>query len=196
MVYVLDRSKTPKAYLLRPNTIQAQIPHLATLLATHPFPATCVHGAIETSSNELKYLFACCRESLSSSYTSHDFVTVGHTYAITMALQPPTSIYKGLLAVPKVESTLPLNPHSLISTDLRVGVPGGTPPAVPRSILDAFDHHSNHHIQRPGSHLLIRYDQWRRLWEHKLSPFLKLLKTKAFQKNYHDRQLCQLTDTK
>jgi len=111
-----------------PNMIQAQIPHLATFLATHPFPVRGVHGANETSSNEQQRLFTHSRESLSGGYTSHDFVTVGHTCAITTALQPPTSIYRGLLTIPKVESILPLNSHSLISTDLSVGVSTGTPP--------------------------------------------------------------------
>jgi len=87
-----------------------------------------VHGANETSSNELQRLFTRFRESLPGGYTSHDFVAVGHTCAITTALQPPTSIYRGLLAVPKVESILPLNPHSLISTDLSVGVSTCTHP--------------------------------------------------------------------
>jgi len=124
-----------------------------------PFPAEGVHGENETSSNELQRLFTRSRKSFSRGYTSHDFITVGNTCAITTALQPPTSIYRGLLAVPKVESTLPLNPHSMISTDLSVGVPAGThTPAVPRSILDAFYHHSNHRIQSADSHLLIRYD--------------------------------------
>lgn len=91
------------------------------------------------------------RESLSDSYTSHDFITT--------TLQPPTSIYGGFLIVPKVESTFPLNLHSQISTDLSVGVHAGThPPAVPRSILDAFYNNLNHCIQSTSSHLLIRYD--------------------------------------
>lgn len=36
---VLDQPKRPLAHLLRPNTIKAQPPRLAKLLATHPFPA-------------------------------------------------------------------------------------------------------------------------------------------------------------
>ena len=157
---VLDRSLRLQAHLLGPNTVQAQTPRLAIFTRNTLVPHEGVHGANETSSNRLQRLFPRSRESLSGGYTSLDSVTSGHTCAITTALKPPTSIYRGLLAVPKVESTLPLNPHSMISTDLSVGVPAGThTPAVPRSILDAFYHHSNHRIQGTESHLLIRYDQ-------------------------------------
>ena len=51
---VLDRSIRPEAHLLRPNTIQAQMPRLAILLAKHPFPTREVHGTNETSSNKLQ----------------------------------------------------------------------------------------------------------------------------------------------
>jgi len=95
------------------------------LLATHPFPARGVPGANETGSNELQRLFPCSRESLPGGYTSHDFVTAMRVCVITTALQPPSSIYMGLLAVPKVEYIFSLNPLSMISTDLSVGVPAG-----------------------------------------------------------------------
>ena len=146
----------------------------------------CVHGANKTSSNELQRanktssnelqrLFARSRESLPDGYTFHDFVTTGHTCVITTALQPSTSIYSGLI----VESTLSLSKPSFsdlywleCQSSCRY-----THPVVPRSILDAFHHNSNHHIHCTDSHLLIKYDQWRCLWENKLSPFLKPLKT-------------------
>jgi hypothetical protein len=54
-------------------------------------------------------------------------------------LQPSTSINRGLTAVLKVECLFLLNPHSLISTDLRVRGPAGThPPSAPKSILTHF----------------------------------------------------------
>jgi len=90
------------AHLIRPNATKAQILHLAILLATRPFPVRGVHGADETSSNGLQRLFAHSRESLPDSYTSHNFVTVRCVCVITTALQPPSYIYRGLLAVPKV----------------------------------------------------------------------------------------------
>jgi len=68
-----------------------------------PPPCEGVLGANETSLNELQRLLPRSRESLPGGYTSHDFVTVGRVCVITTALQPPSSIYKGLLAVPKVE---------------------------------------------------------------------------------------------
>jgi len=121
---------------------KAQIPSLAILLATYPSTARGMHGACKDGSNEPQRLFARSRNNLSSGYTSHDFVTVRPRCAITTALQPSTSIYRGLLAIPKVESTLPLNPHTLISTNLSVGAPAGThTPAIPRRTLEAFYHH-------------------------------------------------------
>ena len=88
-----------------------------------------VHRACKTGSNEPQRLFARSRNNLSGGYTFHDFVTARPRCAITTALQSSTSIYRGLLVVPKVESTLPLNPHSLISTNLSVGAPAGTHPS-------------------------------------------------------------------
>jgi len=92
----------PKTHLLRLNLIQAQIPYLAILLATHPFSVRGVHIANETSLKELQRLFARSHESFARSresflggYTSQDFVTVGCTCAIATALQSPTSIYRG-----------------------------------------------------------------------------------------------------
>jgi len=132
---------------LGPIQSKAQILHLAVLLETHPFPARGVHGASRIGSNEPQRLSARSRNNLSGDYTSHDFVTARAWCAITTALQPSNSIYRGLTAVPKVDRSLPVNPHSLISTDLSVGAPAGThAPAVLRSILDAFYHHINHHI--------------------------------------------------
>jgi len=109
---------------------------LATLLAIHLFPAKGVYEASETGSSEPQRLFARSHNNLSGGYTSHDFVTARAWCAITTTLQPSTSIYRGLVEVPKVESSSPLNPHSLISTDLSVGVSAGThPSAVPRVFL-------------------------------------------------------------
>jgi len=88
-----------------------------------------------TGSNEPQRLFARSRNYFSGGYTSHNFVTAGPRCAITTALQPSTSIYRRLLAVPKVESTFPLNPHSLISTNLSVGAPAGTPPRFQEALL-------------------------------------------------------------
>ena len=83
---------------------KAQTPCLETLLVTHPFPTRGVHGASETVSNEPQRLFARSRNKLSCSYTSHDLVVAKARCAITTALQPSTSINRGLIAVPKVES--------------------------------------------------------------------------------------------
>ena len=113
---------------LDPIQSKAQIPRLETSLATHPFPAKGVHGASKTGSNKLQRLFARSRNKLFGGYTSHDFVTARAWCAITTTLQPSTSISRGLLAVPKVESTSPLNPHTLISTYLSVRAPAGTHP--------------------------------------------------------------------
>jgi len=112
-----------------PIQSKAQISSLTILLATYASITRGVHRACKTSSNEPQRLFARSRNNLSGGYTSHDFVTARPKCAITTALQPSTSIYRGLLAVPKVESTLPLNPHSLISTNLSVGAPAGTHPS-------------------------------------------------------------------
>ena len=63
-----------------------------------------VHGASETGSNEPQRLSARSRNKLPGSYTSHDFVTARVRCAITTALHPSTSINRGLIVVPKVES--------------------------------------------------------------------------------------------
>jgi hypothetical protein len=68
---------------------KVQIPHLAALLATHPFPTKGVNGANETGSSRLQRLFARSRNNLFGGYTSHDFVIVGAWCATTTALQPP-----------------------------------------------------------------------------------------------------------
>jgi len=107
---------------------KAQTPRLATLLATYPFCAKGVYKASKTGSKEPQRLSARSRNYFSSGYTSHDFITIGPRCAITTALQPSTSIYRGLLVVPKVESTFPPNPHSLISANLSVGAPACTHP--------------------------------------------------------------------
>lgn len=77
---------------------------LAILLATHPFPVRGVHGTSKTGSNKPQRLSARSHNKLNGGYTSHDFVTARTRCAITTALQPSTSIYRGLLTVPKVES--------------------------------------------------------------------------------------------
>lgn len=79
-------------------------------------------------SNEPQRLFARFCNYFSCVYTSHYFITAKHRCAFTTTLHPSTSIYIRLLAVPKVESTIPLNPHSLISTNLSVGAPAGILP--------------------------------------------------------------------
>lgn len=61
LVPVLDRPKGYLTHLLRPNTSKAQTPRLATLFATHPFPARGVHGASEIGSNEPQRLSARSR---------------------------------------------------------------------------------------------------------------------------------------
>jgi len=150
----LDHLKEFWPIYLGPIQSQAQIPHLTTLLATHPFPAKGVHGASRTGSNESQCLSARSRNNLSGGYTSHDFVTDRAWCAITTALQPSTSIYRGLVAVPNVESSSPLNPHSLISTDLSVRVSAGTPPRRSKSDPNAFHHHSNHR-QTPSDQVRV-----------------------------------------
>ena len=57
----------------------------------------------QTGSNEPQRLSARSRNKLFGGYTSHDFVTARARCAITTALQPSTSINRGLIAVPKVE---------------------------------------------------------------------------------------------
>jgi len=124
---VLDRLKDLRPIYIDPIQFKLKFRVWQHYLQHTPSPwGRGVHGANKTSSNELQRLFARSRESLPDGYTSHDFVTTRHTCVITTALQPSTSIYRGLIVVPKVESTLSLNPHSLISTGLSVRVPAGT----------------------------------------------------------------------
>jgi len=89
---------------LGPIQSKAQTPCLTTLLVTHPFPTRGVHRASEVGSNEPHSLSACSRNKLSGGYTSHNFITAEARCAITTALQPSTSINRGLITVPKVES--------------------------------------------------------------------------------------------
>ena len=119
---------------LGPILFKAQTPRLATLLVTHPFPARGVHGASETGSNEPQRLSARSRNKLFVGYTSHDFVTARARCVITTALQPSTSIYRGLLTVPKVESNSSSKP-SLSDLYLSVGVSAGTPPLLFKEAL-------------------------------------------------------------
>jgi len=65
-----------------------------------------VHGQNETGSSRPQRLFARSHNNLSGGYASHDFVTAKAWCSITTALQPSTSIYRGLVAIPKVESSL------------------------------------------------------------------------------------------
>jgi len=104
MKSVLDRPKGPLIHLLRPNTIQSPNTMFGDITCDTPLPREGVHGASETGSNEPQRLSARFRNKLSSGYTSHDFVTVRTRCATTTALQPSTSINRGLIAVPKVES--------------------------------------------------------------------------------------------
>jgi len=98
----MDREKELWPIYLGPIQSKAQIPHLTALLTTHPFLARGVHGASKTGSNEPQRLSTHSRNNLSGGYTSHDFVTARAWYAITTALQPSTSIYRGLIVVPKL----------------------------------------------------------------------------------------------
>jgi len=89
----------------RPNTNPS--PNTTFGKLTCDIPPLCeggVHGAGRTGSNVPQRLFARSRNYFSSGYTSYDFVTAGPRCAITTALQPSTSIYRGLSAAPKVES--------------------------------------------------------------------------------------------
>jgi len=103
ILFWTDQKELWPIYLC-PIQFKAQIPRLAVLLVTHPFPARGVHGARRTGSNEPQRLSARSRNNLYGGYTSHDFVIARTWCAITTALQPSTSIYRGLTAVPKVES--------------------------------------------------------------------------------------------
>jgi len=129
---------------LGPIQSKAQTPCLATLLATHPLSHRGVHGASETGSNEPQRLSARSHNKLSSGYSSHDFVTARARCIITTALQPSTSINRGLIAVPKVESNFSSKP-SLSDLYLleRRSACRYTPPIRSKK---AFYHHSNHHI--------------------------------------------------
>jgi len=115
---------------------------------THPFPTRGVHGASETGSNEPQRLSARSCNKLSGGYTSHDFVTARARCAITTALQPSTSINRGLIAVPKVESNFSSKPSlsDLYLLEHRSAC-RYTPPSAPRRHSDTFYHHSNHRIQ-------------------------------------------------
>jgi hypothetical protein len=93
---------------LGPIQSKAQTPRLAALLVTHPFPARGVHGASKTGLNEPQRLFARSHNNLSGGYTSHDFVTARAWCAITTALQPSTSIYRGTHRSPQGRINLPL----------------------------------------------------------------------------------------
>ena len=181
--YVLDRPKGSLAHLLRPNTIQSPNATFGKLTCNTPLSYKGVHGVSETGSNEPQRLSACSRNKLSGGYTSHDFVTARARCAITTALQPSTSINRGLIAVPKVESNSSSKPSL---SDLywleRRSACRYTPPVRSKKHSDVFHHRLNHCIQSTGSHLLVRYDQWRRLWEIYALPVFILLKTKAFQK--------------
>lgn len=104
LVPVLDRPKGYLTHLLRPNTSKAQTPRLATLFATHPFPARGVHGASEIGSNEPQRLSACSCNKLSVGYPFHDFVTARARCVPSQRLCNPPPLYMGLLTIPKVES--------------------------------------------------------------------------------------------
>jgi len=158
---VLDRPKGPLTHLLRPNTIQSPNTTFGNITCDTPLSHKGVHGASETGSNEPQRLSARSLNKLSGGYTSHDFVTARARCAITTALQPSTSINRGLIAVPKVESNSSSKP-SLFDLYLleRWSACRYTPPSAPRRHFGAFHHDSNHRIQSTGSHLLIRYDQF------------------------------------
>jgi len=127
---VLDWPKGVLAHLLGPNTVQSPNTTFGNITCDTPFPREGGHRANETGSSRPQRLFARSHNNLYGGYTSHDFITARAWCAITTALQPSTSIYRGLVAVPKVESFLSQNPHSLISTYLSVRVSAGTPPLL------------------------------------------------------------------
>jgi len=96
---VLDRSKGPLA-----NTIQSPNTMFDNITCDTPPPRGGVRGASETGSKEPQRLSARSRNKLFGGYTSHDFVIARSRCATTTALQLSTSINRGLIAVPKVES--------------------------------------------------------------------------------------------
>jgi len=100
---VLNRPKGPLAHLLRSNAIQSPNTTFGNITCDTPLSQKGVHGASETGSNEPQRLSGRSRNKPSSGYTSHDFATSKARCAITTALQPSTSINRGLIAVPKVE---------------------------------------------------------------------------------------------
>jgi len=163
---------------LGPLLFQAQTPRLATLLATHPFLATGVHGASETGSNEPQRLSARFRNKLSRGYTSHDFVTARVRCAITTALQPSTSINRGLIAVPKVESNSASKP-SLSNLYLleRQSVCRYTPPIRSKKafwrILPLLKPPHSKHRQSPSDQVRLKI-----LYESMVKKTLKFLKKK------------------
>ena len=108
-------------------------------VTTHPFPARRVDGANKNGSNEPQRLFARSSNKLFGGYTSHDFVTARAWCAITTTLQPSTSLYRGLLAIPKVEHFSPSKPsfYDLYLLERRSAC-RYTPPSVPKSILKLF----------------------------------------------------------
>ena len=118
--------------------------HLVKLLTTHPFPTKegGELGAKETSSNVFQRsttsLYPRFREYLTGSYTSPDFVTAGHTCAITTAMHSPTSINKRLLAASKVEALSHSHPHSETVFDLSIGVSAGTHPPFGPTLTGIF----------------------------------------------------------
>jgi len=142
---------------LGPIQSEAQIPHLTTLLAVPLFPAKGVHEA-----NKPQRLFARSHNKLSGGYTSHYFVTARAWCAITTALQPSTSITRGLNAVPKVEHFFlskpsHSDPYRLERRSACKYTP--PPPLYSKEYSEAFHRHLNHRIQNTNSHLTIMYDQ-------------------------------------
>jgi len=136
--FVLDRPKGLLTHLLRPKSIWSSNTTFGNFTCGTPLSREGVHGANKTGSNKPQRLFARSRNKLSGGYTSRDYVTTRAWCAIT-ALQPSTSINRGLNAIPKVEHFFLSKPSysDLYWLECRSAY-RYTPPSVPRSILKHF----------------------------------------------------------
>jgi len=104
MKTVLNRPKGSFPIYLCPIQSKAQIPYLATLLATQTFLAKGVHGPSETGSNEPQRLFSRSRNKLSRSYQALPIFVFLKTKAyqkiLTMAANGASSQLRSEIRIP------------------------------------------------------------------------------------------------
>ena len=142
----MDRLKGSLSHLLRLNTIQNLNTTFDNITCNTHFPC---EGGARSKQDRFKRTptFARSRNKFFGDYTSYDFVTAIVWCAITPALQLSTSIYRGLLTVPKVEHFFLSKPSfSVLYLLERRSACMYTSPSAPRSTLKVFHHHFNHRI--------------------------------------------------